>query len=267
MNPLNKIGIIGLGLIGGSIAKSLKRQNRFTEIASLERPCRDLQGAIDQKAVDKVFKNWGDLLLWSDIIILASPLSPLSALAEEIVHYCPKDKQLLVIDVGSVKKAVFPAFETLTNENIEFLSTHPMAGKERWGFAHSDASLFDGCCWILSPHCKNRSESLQKVSSLIESLGARACVLSPQKHDEQVALISHLPALVSRFLLQYVQIKDPDALKIAGPGFESMTRLAKDNPMLQNEIYSLNKEELAKQMHQWLEFAFHQSNALEEKNP
>lgn len=254
MSHLHKIGIIGLGLIGGSIAKALKHNRPKVEIASLNRPCLDLQGAVEQQVVSSLFDTWKELIVWSDMIILASPLSTLSTLAEEIAQQCPKDKKLLVIDVGSVKKAVFPAFENMTSDNIEFLSTHPMAGKERWGFAHSDASLFQDCCWILSPHQKNRRESVESISTLIGSLGARPVVLSPQKHDEQVALISHLPALLSRLLLSFVAAKDPEALKIAGPGFESMTRLAKDNPQLQSEIAKLNDEELTKQFIHWLEF-------------
>ncbi len=188
------------------------------------------------------------------MVILASPLSTLSQLALEIKRFCPPGKTLLVIDVGSVKKAVFPAFETLTDNQIEFLSTHPMAGKERWGFAHSDESLFHSCSWILSPHSKNQKISIQKIVKLIELMGGKPVVLSPQKHDEQVALVSHLPALVSRLLLKFVEAKDPEALKIAGPGFESMTRLARDNPVLYQEIGALNKEELMKQFGEWLDY-------------
>lgn len=230
-------------------------------IASLKRQCPDLYGAVDQRAIDTLFENWEELILWCDLIILASPLSTLSSLAEEIARRCPKDKQLLVIDIGSVKKTIVPAFERMTGGNIEFLSTHPMAGKERWGFANSDANLFQDRCWIMTPHLKNQSSSLAKISAWIESLGARAVVLSPQKHDEQMALISHLPALISRMLLQFVEAKDPDALTIAGPGFQSMTRLARDNPLLQSEIVSLDKEELTKQLTQWLEFVT-QENGL-----
>ena len=104
--------------------------------------------------------------------------------------------------MGSVKSAVFPAFEALTTENLEFLSTHPMAGKEKWGFASSDADLFHECCWILSPHGKNQSNTFKTMHDLIEFLGAKATVIDPKKHDEQTALISHLPALLSRSLLK-----------------------------------------------------------------
>jgi prephenate dehydrogenase len=254
MNHLNKISIIGLGLIGGSIAKALKKRLPNTQIASMQGNFSDLQQAIKNQTINSVFQTWEELITWSDLIILATPLSTLSDLAIEISKHFRKKEKLLIIDVSSVKKAVIPTFEKLTHDKIEFLSTHPMAGKENWGFAHSDPDLFKGCCWILSPHAKNEQESLKRVFQWIEMLEANPLILNPEKHDQQVALISHLPALISRFLSQFVEIENPEALKIAGPGFHSMTRLARDNPQLQNEIFSFNREELHHQLRQWLEF-------------
>ncbi len=262
MNLPNKVSIIGLGLIGGSIAKALRKRMPNTQIASLQSNFSDLQQAIKNRTINFVFQTWEELIDWSDLIILATPLSTLSDLAIEISNRCQKKEKLLIIDVGSVKKAVIPTFEKLTNDKMEFLSTHPMAGKENWGFAHSDSNLFKDCCWLISPHAKNEQESMRTVSGWIEMLEAKPLVLSPEKHDKQVALISHLPALISRLLSQFVEINDSEALKIAGPGYQSMTRLARDNPQLQNEIFSLNREELNHQLIQWLEFVTAQRKEL-----
>jgi prephenate dehydrogenase len=254
MDNLSKIGIIGLGLIGGSIAKALKKRTSQIEISSLRGDFADLQQAVEDRAVDSLFDTLEGLIQWSDLIILATPLATLSKLAIEIGNRCPKEKKLLVIDVGSVKKAVIPTFERMTKNKIEFLSTHPMAGKERWGFSHSVPDLFEDHQWIISPHLKNQLSSIKMISKLIEILGGRPVVLSPEKHDAQVALISHLPALISRLLAQFVEAKDPEALKIAGPGYQSMTRLARDNAQLQSEIASLNREEISHQLAEWLAF-------------
>jgi prephenate dehydrogenase len=259
----SKVSIIGFGLIGGSIAKSLKKRMPNIEISSLQGDFRDLQQAVQEEFIDILFKTWEELISWSDLIILSTPLSTLSELAMEIGRRCPKEKKLLVIDVGSVKKAVMPAFESATKNNIEFLSTHPMAGKEKWGFSHSDPDLFENCHWIISPHAKNRTESVKIIGEWIEALGAKPVILTPEKHDGQVTLISHLPALISRLLALFVETKDPEALKIAGPGFHSMTRLAKDNPQLQSEIVLLNHEELTHQLTQWLAFV----DAIQRRGP
>ncbi len=249
MNRLNNIAIIGMGLIGGSIAKALKKRGPRIPIATLKQDDLDLK-----EAVDTLFDTWEELIAWSDLIILATPLSTLSPLAAEIAKRCPKEKSLLVIDVGSVKKAVFPCFETLSGKNLEFLSTHPMAGKETSGFANSDADLFQDRSWILSPHEKNHSSTLEVVSDFIATLGAKTVIIDPKKHDEQVALISHLPALLSRDYLKFVEGQDPESLKIAGPGFKSMTRLAHDNPQMQKEISDFNREEIIKQLKSLIKF-------------
>lgn len=244
---MRNVSIIGLGLIGGSIAKALKD----CEIGSLKCDCRDLQMAVEEKVVDRLFESWEELIAWSDLIILATPLSTISQLAEEIARQAKKP--ILVIDVSSVKKAVMPTFEAKTNEMIEFISTHPMAGKETWGFASGDASLFEGCTWVISLHKKNRQSSIDAVAHLIDSLGAQALLLDPEEHDRQAALVSHLPALISRELLKFVEKTNPGSLKLAGPGFRSMTRLAHDNPQLQSEIASFNQEFIAEFMRQFKE--------------
>ncbi len=166
MHLPHKIGILGTGLIGGSIAKGIKMRWPEVCIASLAKECADLDSAVKEKVVDTLLSTWEELIQFCDWIILATPLSSLTPLAEEIARRCPKEKKLVVIDVGSVKKAVFPAFETLTSHNIEFLSTHPMAGKERWGFAHSDPNLFRDCCWISLPTQKTRRAWWRLLSNL-----------------------------------------------------------------------------------------------------
>src|SRR5579871_207399 len=159
MNLPNRISIIGLGLMGGSIAKALKKRTPHCQIASLQGDWNDLQLAKQNGVIDTLFKNWEELIAWSDWVILATPMSTLCKLADEIGKRCPKEKKLLVIDIGSVKNAVVPTFERLTKDGIEFLSTHPMAGKETWGFAHSDPDLFNGRPWIICPHVNNQKES------------------------------------------------------------------------------------------------------------
>lgn len=247
----HKIGILGLGLIGGSIAKALKEKMSGIDIASLERNCPDLQEAVSQKVVDHVFPSWKAFLAWSELVIIATPLPTLCPLAIEIAR---RGHKMLVIDVSSVKKEIVPCFEALTTEDLEFFSTHPMAGKEMQGFKSSQADLFQDCCWILSPHSKNTDKAIKTLQNLIITLGAKPVCISPEKHDRQAALVSHLPALLSRLLMRFVQSTDPESLELAGPGFKSMTRLSRDNPEMQSQIMALNQEEIAKQLTLFLEF-------------
>lgn len=249
---MNNISVIGVGLIGGSIVKAWKRKRPDAKIASLRGDYPDLQLA--ETWIDHLFDSWKELIAWSDLIILAAPLSMITELANEVSRHAPEDKRLLIIDVGSVKKAIVSTFERLTKNNVEFLSTHPMAGKEKWGFAHSDPSLFENRPWIVVPHEKNREESVKTITSWIKLIGAEPILMSSEKHDQQTALVSHLPALISRLLLQFVESEDADALNIAGPCFHSTTRVARDNPQLWKEISALNEEEIGKHFAKWLSF-------------
>lgn len=238
-----KVGILGLGLIGGSIAKALKAKGYY--VATVKSKSPDVAKA--RKVIDRVFHNLDDLVGEVDLLILATPLSTIIPIAREI----KADHPLLVIDVGSVKGAIVKEFKKLTKGSVEFLSTHPMAGNEKCGFGASDSELFKGAPWIIVPHAKNKA----KLEKWIRIFGAKPMVMSAEEHDLKAAMISHLPALISKTLWDFVQKTDPSSLKIAGPGFQSMTRLALGNQQLMNEIEEANKENLEMLWKQWIDFA------------
>lgn len=235
-----KVGIIGLGLIGGSIAKVLKEKGYY--VATVKSKSPDIAKA--KKMIDRVFPTLDELAAEVDLLILATPLSAILPIAREI----KADHPLLVIDVGSVKGAIVKEFAKLTKGPVEFLSTHPMAGTEKSGFNASDPNLFKDAPWIIVPHKKNKA----KLEGWIRLFGAKPIVMSADEHDRKAALISHLPALISKALLDFVEKKDPDSIKIAGPGFRSMTRLAKGNPELMEEIYQFNKKNIDTLWKEWV---------------
>jgi prephenate dehydrogenase len=246
------VAIIGMGLIGGSIAKALKAQG--TQIATLKGEYPDILLAQESKVCDLVMENWKELLNWADLVILATPLPAIGNLAKIIAEHHDGIKSLTVIDVGSVKKEIATLFQTLTHPEIEFLATHPMAGKESWGFAESSKELFQDAPWVITPHEKNTPDRISQVKELIGRLSANPIEMSPEEHDREVALISHLPTLISCALLEFVTKKKPESLKIAGPGFQSMTRLARGNPAFYREINTMNQEEINASWHDWIEF-------------
>lgn len=227
-----KIGIIGLGLIGGSIAKKLKEKGY--SISTVKSKSPDIAKA--KQILDRIFPTLNELLQNIDLLIIATPLSSILPIARKI----KSDRPLLVIDVGSVKGAIVKEFSKLTCGQVEFLSTHPMAGTEQKGFDHADPNLFQGAPWIIVPHKKNRTN----IKPWIRLFGAKPMTLQADEHDRQVALISHLPYLLSKTLWDFVNEKDPKSLRIAGPGFRSMTRLARGNRDLFNEIVRFNRKNL-----------------------
>lgn len=213
--PFERIQIIGVGLIGGSILKNIS-------------------GHIVEED--------------PDLIIISSPLETIIPIAKGI----QSKKPLVVIDVGSVKQEIAKNFETLSDSKIDFISTHPFAGKEVSGFENSSPTLFVQAPWIITPHKKNRPENLERVRDFIEFLGANPLFMSAEEHDKKAALISHLPGLLARLYYEFVQLEDREAINIAGPGFKSFTRLAHDNPLLRATYEKMNQKNILPLMKKWI---------------
>lgn len=207
--PFQKVGIIGLGLIGGSIAKALKQKGCY--VATVKSKSPDVAKA--KKIIDRVFPSIEALTHEVDLLVIATPLSSIIPIARQI----SSDHPLLVIDVGSVKGPIAKEFAKLTKGQVEFLATHPMAGTEKSGFDAADPDLFKEAPWIIVPHRKNKA----KLEKWIEIFGAKPVVMTAQEHDRKVAMISHLPGLISKILWDFVQEKDPKSVKIAGPSFKA----------------------------------------------
>ncbi len=220
------IGIIGLGLMGGSIAKALK----------------------DDVVVDADLKQ---IVSKADLIILATPISTIVSIAQEIAALA-QNKPLLVLDIASVKEEITARFEQLSNEKVEFISSHPMAGSEKSGYENSSETLFVGAPWVIVPHSKNTQRGLDEVEKLILRLGARPFRRQAKEHDEEAALVSHVPYVLSKAYLDFVRERRPDSLELAGPGFKSFTRLAQDNPVLRAEIERYNKDKMELFLKEWL---------------
>lgn len=251
--PFQRIGLIGLGLMGGSIAKALKLKNKNIELFTLKSDVYNSLDAIESGLLNKEYSTLTDFLENSELIILCTPISTIIPLAKQIASVSVSHK-LLIMDIASVKSEITKTFEDLTNVNLEYFSTHPMTGSENSGFKNSLATLFVNAPWIVVPHGKNSQEGLFQIKAFFEFIGAKPIVLDAKTHDIQTALISHIPGQISNDILNFVKQKDPSSLKIAGPGFKSMTRLAHSNPLLRSEIASFNKMNIEKYLKEWLDY-------------
>lgn len=214
--PFERIQIIGLGLIGGSIAKALP------------------------------FPLTNDK---AELLIVSTPLETIISIAKTIDSKTP----LIVMDVGSLKQNITEAFENLTNDNLEFVATHPFAGKETAGYENSSPTLFVNAAWAITPHSKNKKGTLDRISQFIEFLGANPVIIDKEEHDREAALISQLPGILSRLFYEFAKSESGIDLKLAGPGFQSFTRLAKDNPELHRAIEKLNHDTIVKLLEKWIE--------------
>lgn len=251
--PFRHIGIIGIGLMGGSICKGIKMKDPSIAISTLNLESEDNSLAKEGGWIDQVYSTIGDLIQNSELIILASPISTIIQWAEEIKLHSVPHKKVIVIDIASVKGKIVEVFENLSCTNIEYLSTHPMAGKEKKGFANSKATLFVNRSWIIVPHNKNSSIGIESIGELIRFLGAKPISLEAKVHDNQAALVSHLPSILSKSYYDFVCSIEPSSLMISGPGFHTFTRLAHDNHEMREEIANYNQQIIHDCLNQWLE--------------
>lgn len=252
--PFKKIGLIGLGLMGGSIYKGLKMKDPSIEIAILHHGTLD-GSPLSQKSLGiQVFGGLDALIAHSELIVIASPISTIVPIAEEIKQLTPKSKKLIVIDIASVKSTITQAFERLSSDHVEFISTHPMTGKEKRGFENSTATLFVNRPWVIVSHPSNTALGVERITEWVQFLGSKAVLLDPETHDRQAALISHLPLILSRMYLDFVSSLDPESINISGPGFQSFTRLGQGNADMEFEITSANWQNIQDQLNSWLEY-------------
>lgn len=251
--PFRRVGFIGFGLTGGSIGKAIK--TKLPEVMINVLQFEDLSKALSEKWIDKICATTHELARSSDLILLATPIASILPRAHEIAGITLEENHPIVIaDVASVKDEIVTHFEKLSHPRMEFIGTHPMAGKELSGLSNSAATLFVNKPWIVTPHSANSKTGLKKIEQMIEFCGGNPYYLEKDQHDKQMALVSHLPAFLARRYLQFVQRSNLQALELAGPGFDSFTRLAHDNPILYNQIQQSNSPNIDHYLKEWIDF-------------
>lgn len=251
--PYAKIGIIGLGTIGGSIIKTLKKQQPTIHIATIKRESRDEQLAIAAGDIDEVHDRLEDLCSTCDLIIIATPITNIVEYAKKI-KAAAGDRVLTVIDVGSVKASIAREFESLSTDTVQFIPTHPMAGSHLPGFDHSSTLFFIHRPWVITPHSKNTVTEIEKVKKLISILGSKPVVMDPDQHDTDVAQISHLAIVLAALLFAYVHDEHKDALAIATSGFERITEKVSGNTKMHAQIVEENEANIKSAIDEFVAF-------------
>ncbi|MDJ0624913.1 MAG: prephenate dehydrogenase/arogenate dehydrogenase family protein [Candidatus Caenarcaniphilales bacterium] len=247
------IGIIGLGLIGGSLGLKLSEHN--LEIYGFEdsKTCSKESLEIYKRAPFSISLDSYSNLINCDFVFLCVPLRSITNVLQKIQPYLKPNS--IVTDVGSVKKYVLKEASKTIRKDCFFIGGHPMAGTEKRGFENAFPELFENKSWVLLSDSSNNyekplfSQRVNNLKKIIELTGANIIEVSAEKHDQAVAFISHLPLLISIGLLKTIEdTKDKElkqlALKLASSGYESMVRLAKGNETLNEDILRFNNNEL-----------------------
>jgi prephenate dehydrogenase len=241
---IRRLAIVGLGLLGGSVAKAARAESLAREIVGIGRNPASLKPALGEGAVDEVTTDLREGLAGADMVVLATPVATLEGQMPAVWEAAPP--QALVTDVGSTKAAIVRVAEELSAKRpLDFVGSHPMAGSNLSGFGVSRADLFRGATIILTPTDRTRPDVVKRVTEFWEAAGGRVVTMDPATHDRAVAAVSHLPHLVADALVDAVVRMDPQFLDVAARGFKDTTRIAASSPTVWREIFEENREALA----------------------
>ncbi len=244
-----QITILAPGLLGASLAAAVKdrqlaRQTVIwarraeTRIACSDKSWCDAVAASPQEAVDE-----------ADLVVVCSPVETIHPL---VVGIAPHLKDgALVTDVGSTKSLIARYCHTVMPKGRQFIGSHPMAGSEKSGLAHARKDLFRGKTCFVTPLVDSDEQAVETILNFWKDLDMEVASVSPERHDEIVAHISHLPHVLASVLCSFLSTKDSGWLNFAGNGLRDSTRVAAGSPAIWKSIFEQNREEIARAIDQF----------------
>jgi prephenate dehydrogenase len=241
---IRRLAIVGVGLLGGSVAKAARAGGLARHIIGVGRDPERLRPALDDGTLDAAVTDLDAGVREADVIVLAAPVLAIEGLLERV--WGAASDGALITDVGSTKRNIVRAAERLAaTRPLAFVGSHPLAGSEQAGYRVARADLFRGATVVVTPTEKTELAALKKTTELWEALGARVTSLDPETHDRTVAAISHLPHLIACALVDGAGRVEPAALELAARGFRDTTRIAAGDPDMWTEIFLANRDALA----------------------
>jgi len=238
-----QITILGPGLLGASLAMAVKERGLAARVVTWSRRPETRAKCHNRSWCDAVLETPEEAVAGSDLVILCTPVHTIVPLLEEIRPALAEGA--LVSDVGSTKSLICrTARSALEGHSATFLGAHPMAGSEQAGLEHAQADLFENAACILTPLEDASTQAIAKLHSFWEALGMVVSTVSPEKHDEIVAHVSHLPHLLASTLCSYLATQDTTWGALAGGGLRDTTRIASGDPQLWRQILEQNSDEV-----------------------
>ena len=237
-----KAVILGVGLIGASVALALKKNNLANAVVGCGRSEENLMRAKERAIIDSFALDPATACDGADLIIFATPVGVFTNVAKQIAHVLKKNA--IVTDVGSVKGDLVRYMEGLLAPNGCFVGGHPIAGSDRSGIDSASAHLFDKARCIITPTDTTDKNALEQIISMWRIFGSIVALTEPDEHDRIYASVSHLPHLLAYELVNTVADIDPSYLTFSGKGFKDTTRIASSHPELWRDICLLNRKNL-----------------------
>ncbi len=237
----SKIAIIGLGLMGGSLALGLR--GKCAALYGIDPHPATLELALSQQIVDYADSDPAKLLPEADLVILSAPVPAILTLLEKLPSFT--SNPCIVMDLGSAKKQIVDAMKNLP-ERFDPIGGHPICGKEKLSLANAERTLYYAAPFLLTPLERTSPRAISAANQIIEALGAKGKILDASEHDRILASTSHLPFLISSAL---ARATSEDVAPFVGPGFKSTSRLAGTSSSMMLGVLQSNRENVLNALH------------------
>jgi len=226
-----KVAVVGVGLMGGSLAKAIKKHRLAREVVGMSRRQSTLTAALQEKAIDKGFHDVKKAVANADLVVLATPVSIINNMLSTMGPFLKRN--CIVTDVGSTKASIVHIAEKKLPKHVHFVGSHPLTGSEKKGIQNADVDLYKDAFCILTPTDQTNKSACEKVKRLWTKVGARIKILTPDEHDRILSYISHLPHVLAYALIETIP---KDCLEYAATGLKDTTRIASSSPQVWNDI-------------------------------
>jgi prephenate dehydrogenase len=262
---VKRLTIIGVGLIGGSIARGLKRINACEEIIGCGRNVANLETAIELGVIDKYETQINRAVSNSDLIIVAVPLRSIAGIFKAISKEI--SPQTIITDVGSAKASVIADAKQYLGQHFPyFVPGHPIAGTEKSGVTASFAELFEDHKVILTPLSETNAQAIDTVTTMWQKIGATVVKMSVAQHDEILAATSHLPHLLAYSLVDTLNQMNEQAFEFAAGGFRDFSRIASSDPTMWHDISLSNRDAILKMLELFRNNLDHLTKAIQQND-
>ena len=234
-----KVAIIGVGLVGGSLGKALKKQGLAKEIVGSSRRKEALAHAVKDMAIDHGTHDVKKAVINADLVVLATPVSVVPAMLSAIAPNLKKS--CIITDVGSTKVSIVAAAHQALQNPSMFVGSHPLAGSEKKGVEFSTETLFQDSTCIMTPLDETNRSAVDRVKKMWTAVGSQVKILTPEEHDKALAYVSHLPHVLAYALMGVI---NPEILQYGAGGLRDTARIASSTPQVWADICSANAKNI-----------------------
>jgi prephenate dehydrogenase len=262
-----RMAIVGVGLIGGSLAKAVKEKKLVGEVLGVGRSEERLESARKLGIIDRYSGRMNEILGEADLVVVAGPVGVIVDLIREMIPFLKKGT--IVTDVGSVKKKIVEEVEAFIPGSLYFVGGHPIAGTENSGFEASLSTLFEGRKCIITPVSTTDSHALERVKELWTQVGSIVACMDSEEHDGVFAAVSHLPHIVAYSMVNsLLKVKgfEKNIFSFSAGGFKDFTRIAASDPVMWKDIALMNKDKLLSAIKLFQEYLEELKDAIERED-